>query len=129
MEEQLNRVLVPVLLGDGTGTLKIARRLYRDYGVISHLYCTRPRISAHFCHFVRVVRIPDFMQGALLCRDLCAFAAEYPDLLFCLIPCTEDYEHFCLAHQAALETHYVIVQPEQLQHHTLPYLATEELPI
>ena len=38
MKEQLNRVLVPVLLGDGAQPVKIARRLYRRFGVLSHIY-------------------------------------------------------------------------------------------
>ena len=129
MEEQLERVLVPVLLGDGAKPLKIARRLYRRYRVLSHLYCTRPRLGTYFCGCVRVVRVPAFLQGELLCNDLLAFAAEYPDLLFCLIPCTEAYEHFCAAHRAELESYYLIVHPEQLQADALPYLAKEELPV
>ena len=129
MDEQLNRVLVPVLLGDGAKPLKIARRLYRRYRVLSHVYCTRPSLGAYFCGCVRVVRVPTFLQGDLLCNDLLAFAAEYPDLLFCLIPCTDAYEHFCAAHAAKLEAYYVIATPTQLQTHTLPYLAKEELPV
>lgn len=129
MKEQLHRVLVPVLLGSSAQTLKIARRLHRRYGVISHLYCPHPRLAAHICTCLRVVRIPTFLQGALLCGDLCAFAAEYPDLLFCLIPCTENYEHFCAAHQAELESYYLIIHPEQLQNAALPYLHKEEVPV
>ncbi len=129
MKEQLNRVLVPVLLGDGADALKIARRLHRRYGVLSHLYCTRPGLGAHLCACVRIVRTPSYLQGDLLCADLRAFAMEYPDLMFCLIPCTEDYKIFCTAHAAELEAYYVIVQPEQLQIDALPYLQKEELPV
>lgn len=129
MNEQLNRVLVPVLLGDGAQTLTTARMLYRRYRVLSHLYCTRPRLLAHFCSFVRIVRIPQFLQGELLCSDLCAFAKEYPDLLFCLIPCTDAYRTFCTAHAGKLEAYYVIVEAEQLVQGALPYLSVEELPV
>ena len=129
MKEQLNRVLVPVLLGNGVQPIKIARRLHRRYGVLSHIYCSRPAFLAHFCACVRIVRTPAFLQGELLCNDLRAFATEYPDLLFCLIPCTEDYKIFCAAHATELEAYYVIVQPEQLQIDALPYLTKEELPI
>lgn len=129
MEEQLNRVLVPVFLGDGSQPVKMARRLYRRYGVLSHIYCTRPALLTHFCACVRTVRMPPYLRGELLCADLLAFAKEYPDLLFCLIPCTEQYRIFCTAHAAALEPYYVIVQPEQLQKDALPYLYKEELPV
>ena len=129
MKEQLNRVLVPVLLGDGAQALKIARRLHRRYGVLSHLYCSRPSLGAYLCASVRVVRVPAFLQGELLLNDLCTFAAEYPDLMFCLIPCTEDHEHFCAAHAAELEAYYVILQPDQLKESVLPYLTKEELPV
>lgn len=129
MEEQLERVLVPVFLGDGTQPIKIARRLYKRFGVLSHIYCSRPALLAHLCPCVRIVRIPAFLRGELLCADLCAFSKEYPDLLFCLIPCTEEYRIFCTAHARELEPYYVIVQPEQLQTDALPYLSKEELPV
>lgn len=129
MNEQLERVMVPVILGNNTEALTTARRLYRRYGVLSHLYCTRPSWFAYLLSYVRVVRTPDYLQGDLLLEDLCSFAREYPDLLFCLIPCTEQYRAFCMAHAAELEPYYVIMQPEQLAHGQLPYLTKEELPI
>ena len=129
MEEQLNRVLVPVLLGDGAQPVRIARGLHKRYGVLSHIYCSRPALLVHFCACVRVVRTPSYLRGELLCADLRAFSEQYPDLLFCLIPCTEDSRVFCAAHAQALEPYYVIVQPEQLEHDTLPYLIKEELPV
>lgn len=129
MKEQLERVLVPVLLGNGTQPIKIARGLHKRYGVLSHIYCSRPALCAHFCACVRLVRTPSYLRGELLCADLLAFSEQYPDLLFCLIPCTEEYRVFCTAYAQALESHYVIVQPEQLQHDALPYLMKEELPI
>ena len=129
MKEQLNRVLVPVLLGDGAQPVKIARRLYRRFGVLSHIYCSRTALSAHFCACVRIVRTPSYLQGDLLCQDLCAFAKEYPDLLFCLIPCSDDYKIFCTAHAAKLESYYVMVQPEQVQKDALFYPYTEEMPV
>lgn len=129
MKEQLNRVMVPVLLGSNTQALTTARRLYRRYGVISHVYCAHPRWYTYLLSYIRVVRAPDYMQGELLLQDLCTFAMEYPDLLFCLIPCTEQYKSFCMAHTPGLEPYYVIVEPEQLACGTLPYLSKEELTV
>lgn len=129
MKEQLNRVLVPVLLGDNATSHAAARKLYRRFGVISHIYCDRPSWFTYFLSYVRVVRTPDYMQGPLLSEDLCAFAREYPDLLFCLIPCTEQYRAFCMANATLLEPYYVITEAEQLMHGSLPYLTKEELPV
>jgi len=129
MKEQLNRVMVPVILGDGPQATAIARRLYRRYGVISHIYCTHPSIFTYLLSYVRVVRTPDYLQGELLLEDLRIFSKEYPDLLFCLIPCSDQYRAFCLAHARELEPYYVILQPEQLQKDALPYLSKEELPV
>ena len=128
VKEQLERVMVPVLLGDGAQAIRVARKLYRSYGVISHLYCSRPSIFLYLLSFVRVVRIPDYMQGELLIEDLRTFAQQYPDLLFCLIPCTEAYCVFCTACKEKLEPYYIFVDPAQLQGGTLPYLSKEELP-
>ena len=129
VEEQLERVLVPVLLGDGAQALATARTLYLHYHVISHMYCVRPSFFSYLISYLRVVRVPAYMQGDLLCSDLLTFSQQYPDLLFCLIPCTEPYKAFCMAHAKELEPHYVIMQPEQLKKGTLPYLTKEEMPI
>lgn len=129
MKEQLNRVLVPVILGEGVHARAMARKLYHSYGVISHLYCSHPRWYTYLLSYVRVVRTPSYLHGELLCDDLRSFAQQYPDLLFCLIPCTPEYKAFCLAHAARLEAYYVIAEPEQFMRGTLPYLSKEELPV
>lgn len=129
MKEQLHRVLVPVLLGDSFLALRIALKLHKRYGVISHLYCTQPGLLAHLCSCVRIVRTPPYLQGELLCTDLRAFAKEYPDLLFCLIPCTEEGKVFCVTHAAELEAYFLIVDAEQLVHGMLPYLSKEDIPV
>ena len=129
MKEQLNRVMVPVMLGDGPQATAIARKLYRRFGVVSHVYCAHPSIFTYLLSYVRVVRTPDYLQGELLLEDLRIFAGEYPDLLFCLIPCSDRYRAFCLAHAKELESYYVILQPEQLGRDALPYLSKEELPV
>lgn len=129
MKEQLNRVMVPVILGDGTQAKSIARKLYRRFGVISHIYCATPSLFTYLLSYIRVVRMPDYLQGELLLEDLCTFAREYPDLLFCLIPCNDGFRSFCMAHARRLEPYYVILQPEQLMLGTLPYLSKEELPV
>ena len=129
MKEQLGRVMVPVLLGDSAQAKGIAHRLYRRFGVISHIYCAHPSLFTYLLSCARVVRTPDYLQGELLLEDLCTFAREYPDLLFCLIPCSDQYRAFCLAHARELEPYYVILQPEQLQKDALPYLSKEELPV
>lgn len=129
MTEQLNRVMVPVLLGSNAKAIRIAHMLYLRYDVVSHLYSTRPVLLPYLLSYVRVVRVPDYMQGELLCRDLVSFAAEYPDLLFCLIPCTEQGKAFCMAYTKELEPYYIIPEPEQLCRGTLSYLTKEELPI
>ena len=85
VEEQLERVLVPVLLGDGAQALATARTLYLHYHVISHMYCVRPSFFSYLISYLRVVRVPAYMQGDLLCSDLLTFSQQYPDLLFCLI--------------------------------------------
>ena len=129
MKEQLNRVMVPVILGDSPQATAIARRLYRRLGVVSHVYCARPSIFTYLLSYVRVVRTPDYLQGELLLEDLRIFSEEYPDLLFCLIPCTDAYKAFCMAHAERLEPYYVILQPEQLARDALPYLSKEEMPV
>ena len=70
MKEQLNRVMVPVILGDSPQATTIARRLYRRLGVVSHVYCARPSIFTYLLSYVRVVRTPDYLQGELLLEDL-----------------------------------------------------------
>lgn len=126
---QLENVLVPVMLGNSRQAPLLARRLWRKYRVVSHVFASRPFWLCHLLHYMRVVRLPDYLQGELLWYDLREFAEQYPDLLFCLIPCDDAAQHFCCAHAAEIEPYYMTVLPEQLSADTLPYLAKEELPI
>lgn len=127
--QQLENILVPVLLGNSPRTSALARRLWRRYRVISHVFTSRPRPSSYLLHCVRVVRLPQYLQGELLLQDLREFALEYPELLFCLIPCDADALDFCAVYAKELESCYMTVLPEQLDTDTLPYLQKEELPI
>lgn len=127
--QQLENILVPVMLGNSISAPLLARRLWRRYRVISHVFGTRPSLLCHVLHYVRTVRLAPYMQDRLLCRDLRAFAEEYPDLLFCLIPCDDAGRQFCTRHAAELEAYYMTVLPEQLADTTLPYLQKEEMPI
>ncbi len=127
--QQLENILVPVMLGNSPQIPRLARRLWRRYRVISHVFSSRPFWLCHFLHYVRPVRLPGYLQGELLLQDLRDFALEYPDLLFCLIPCDCDALAFCTAHAHELECCYMTVLPEQLDDKVLPYLQKEELPI
>ena len=127
--QQLENLLVPVLLGNSLQAPMLARRLWRRWRVISHVFASRPAWPCYLLHSVRVLRLPDYIRDELLCDDLRNFARQYPDLLFCLIPCDAAARAFCERYATALEADYITILPEQLDGDTLPYLQKEEMPI
>ena len=130
-DELLSGELVPVLLGTSAEAMQTARRFFKKYGTVSHVFCHRLPLTSRLSFSVKYHPIQHSAGDLLMLTALKDFAKQLgnADLILYLIPCTEDYRVFCAAHAQALEPYYVIVQPEQLEHDTLPYLIKEELPL
>ncbi len=109
--------LVPVLLGQSVETNETAKRIFRRYRLISHVFCEKkPRVfGLTFCtkyHIIRHAAGEGLMLTALL--DFAKRLAN-ADVIYYLIPCTVDYANFVWRYHNELEPYYVIADWQEMQ--------------
>lgn len=111
----LNAELVPVLLGISPEAMQTARRFFKKYGTISHVFCDEIPLSARLSLCVKYHPIRHSAGNLLMLTALKDFAKQLgnADLILYLIPCTEDYSNFLWRNRESLEPYFVIAgQPE-----------------
>lgn len=117
-KEILSGELIPVLLGISREADETAKRMFRQYNVISHVFCERasfPRRIFSLCMKYHPVR--HTAGDRLMVTALEDFAVQHAtaDVILYLIPCTEEYVNLVWHHRATLEAHYVIASPEEIR--------------
>ena len=115
--EILSGELIPVLLGLSTEANETAHRMYREYGVVSHVFCdkiTLPR-RLTLCMKYHVIRHTTGEQ--LTVRALIDFAEQLgnADVIMYLIPCTEKYANTVWENRELLERYFVIADKPEMQ--------------
>lgn len=116
-EDFLSGELVPVLLGTSPETARTARRYFKKYGTVSHVFgdglslSTRLSICMKY-HFVRHRAGDHLMLTAL--KDY-AKQLGNADLILYLIPCTEDYANFIWRNREILERYFVIANSSEME--------------
>lgn len=101
--------LIPVLLGASPEATQTARRLFRQYGRISRLFCDKPPFASLFTPCMKVHQVKGGGDRLMLTalQDF-AQTARHIDVILYLIPCTLDYSNFVWRNRDALEQDYVI---------------------
>ena len=108
--------IIPVLLGVSLEVSETAHRMYRQYGVVSHVFCERvslPQRLSICMKFHQINRTADeqLMQSALL--DF-ASQLENRDVILYLIPCTEVYANMIWQNRDDLERRFVIADRREM---------------
>ena len=116
-DDLLSGELVPVLLGTSPDTLRAARRYFKKYGTISHVFGDRIALPTRLSlcmkyHFVRHHAGDHLMLTAL--KDY-AKQLGNADLILYLIPCTEDYANFIWRNREILERFFVIANSDEME--------------
>ncbi|MBQ7335292.1 MAG: hypothetical protein IJW92_02315 [Clostridia bacterium] len=108
--------LIPVLLGSTTEVSETARRMYRQYGVISHVFCEKIPIAMRLSLCMKFHVIHRTCDERLLVQALVDFAdrLENADVILYLIPGTEEYADLVWRRQEELETRYVIADKAEM---------------
>ena len=117
-QDILSGEIVPVLLGISPEATQTARQLFRQYGVVSHLFCDKIPLSMRLTYCIKFHQIPYSTGNRMVLTALKDFAAQLgnSDLILYLIPCTVSLANFVWQNRAELECHYVIAgQPEMEQ--------------
>ena len=118
MQDILSGELIPVLLGFSTETHETAHRMYRRYGVLSHVFCQRVSLPMRLSLCMKFHTIRQTANEQLMLRALIDFAEQLSnaDVILYLIPCTESYANFVWQNRDVLERRFVIAdKPEMLR--------------
>lgn len=111
----LSSELVPILLGHSKEAVETARRFFRRFGTVSHLFCERITLSMRLTTCIKFHVVSHGSGDALLLSALMDYANQLgnADLILYLIPCTVDDANFIWRNRAELERYFVIAnRPE-----------------
>ncbi len=115
MTDVLSGELVPILLGHSREAAETARRFFKQYGTVSHLFCERIPLTMRLCTCIKFHVVPHASGDVLLLNALKDYAAQLgnADLILYLIPCTVDDANFIWRNRAELERYFVVAdRPE-----------------
>ncbi len=116
-DELLSGELVPVLLGTSAEAMQTARRFFKKYGTVSHVFCHRLPLTSRLSFSVKYHPIQRSAEGLLMLTALKDFAKQLgnADLILYLIPCTEDYANFVWRNREVLEPFFVIADLPEME--------------
>lgn len=110
MKDVLSGELVPILLGFSPEAQETAQRMFRKYGVVSHVFCNKIPLPFRLSLSMKFHVIRSTSDEQLMLQALCDYAdqLENADLILYLIPCTEQYANFVWNNRDRLERSFVI---------------------
>ncbi len=115
-EDILSDELVPVLLGLSPEAIETAHRIYRQYGVLSHVFCNRVPLANRLTLCMKYHVIPESTNERLMMEALFDFSNQLSnqDVILYLIPCTETYVTLVWNEREALERKFVIAEKAEM---------------
>ena len=116
MADILSGELIPVLLGLSTEVNETAHRMYRRYGVVSHVFCERVPLSMRLSLCMKFHIIQSTTDEELMVRALTDFSEQLSnrDVILYLIPCTESYANLVWNRRDELERRFVIADKAEM---------------
>ena len=117
MNDVLSGAIVPVLLGVTPEASETAHRMYRQHGVLSHVFCDRIPLASRLSLCMKFHSVPATTGDALLLQALSDFADQLgnADLILYLIPCNEHYTNLVWDHAEELERRFVIADRDEME--------------
>lgn len=113
----LSGELIPVLLGFSDEAVQTAHRMFRKYGVVSHVFCQKVPLSMRFSLCMKYHIVSSTHEEKLMVQALLDYASqlENADVILYLIPCTERYANMIWHHRSILESRFVIAEKEEME--------------
>lgn len=113
----LSGELIPVLLGLSPEAGETAHRMYRQYGVVSHVFCEKIPLPRRLTLCMKYHIIRHTAKERLMVRALIDFAEQLgnADVILYLIPCTEGYANMVWENREILESRFVIADKPEMQ--------------
>ena len=118
MTDVLSGELVPVILGMSAEANETARRMYRKYGVVSHVFCDKIPLATRLslCMKFHVIH-HSAKNDRLMLRALIDYADQLGnrEIILYLIPCTEHYANMIWQNRDELERSFVIADKPEME--------------
>ena len=116
-KEILSGEIVPVLLGASAEAIQTAKRFFKQYGRISHLFCDRLPLSAALTLCIKSHIVRHGSGDRLMLTALKDYANQFrhADVILYLVPCTEIYANFIWRNREELEHDYVIAGQTEME--------------
>ena len=116
VREILSGELVPILLGDSPEAHETARRMFRKYGVVSHVFCEKISFPKRFSLCMKFHAVQKTANERLMLDALRDFAnqLENADVILYLIPCVEGYANMVWQNRDELERRFVIADHKEM---------------
>ena len=113
----LSGELVPVLLGYSAEANETAQRMYRKYGVLSHVFCDRRTLAMRLSLCMKAHTVKHTDNEMLMMQALTDFAEQLgnKEVILYLIPCTEEYTRMVWEHRDTLERRFVIADKQEME--------------
>ena len=114
--DELSGELIPVLLGLSQEVSETARRMYRDYGVVSHVFCEKIPLAMRLSLCMKFHTIKHTSDERLMAQALNDFSNQLggAEVILYLIPCTEEYAGLIWNRHEELEGKFVIADKAQM---------------
>ena len=108
--------IVPVLLGISLEVSETAHRMYRQYGVVSHVFCDKVPFAMRLSLCMKFHVIQRTSNDRLLIQALNDFADQLGnrDVILYLSPCTEEYAGLIWNRHEELEGRFVIADKAEM---------------
>ena len=113
----LSGELVPILLGYSAETIETAQRMYRKYGVISHVFCDRRTLSMRLSLCMKPHTVRHTANEMLMMQALLDFSEQLgnKEVILYLIPCSEEYARMVWEQRDTLERRFVIADKQEME--------------
>ncbi|MBE6701996.1 MAG: hypothetical protein E7585_01095 [Ruminococcaceae bacterium] len=114
MEELLQEVLYPVLLGSNTACHATVRQLQKRFGVDCTVLTGKRTLTLRFMPGVRLIDAPATLTDDMLLQILTDVEADIQCAIPFLILCDPSYDGFVERNRTALEAHFVLRRAKDL---------------
>ena len=103
-----------VLLGNCRSSRRLAREIYRRYGIRSYICDTRRTFGSFFALSYAFWSVPDLSFGDIVCEELRHLSSFDPSCIYVAVACSEEFAAFIDHSDDLIDDVYIIASPEDV---------------